>query len=133
LTASSSLISHGVWVTRPSGLWVGIPTNASRPAPLGPNEHRLWVREQFPDRSERLWRMSVADSLLQLAVLTPATSPLRLSWSRDSALRTRVLTPDQMKALCAAMPRRFRRLYARLDGRADSGLETHLRLARDRI
>ena len=34
-----------------------------------------------------------------------------------------------MTALFAAMPRRFRRLYTRLDGRADSGLETLVRLA----
>lgn len=131
LAASSALASHGVWVTRSSGLWVGTATHASRPGPVGPNEHRLWVREQFPDRSDQRWRVSVADSLLQLAQLGPSTdaADADLIASTDSALRQRLLTPDLVDVLFAAMPRRVRRLQKRLNARADSGLETLMRLA----
>ncbi|MGO4691132.1 hypothetical protein [Glaciibacter sp. 2TAF33] len=53
LAAGSAPASYGVWVTRPDGLWVAVPQDASRVPPLGPGEHRLRPREHFPHTSDR--------------------------------------------------------------------------------
>ncbi|HKH09301.1 MAG TPA: hypothetical protein VKA62_10165, partial [Agromyces sp.] len=47
----------------------------------------------------------------------------------DSALNRRLLTPAGLETLMQRMPRRIRRLKHRLDGRAESGLESLLRFA----
>jgi very-short-patch-repair endonuclease len=126
LAAASALATHGVWVTRPGGLWIGVPRSASHVAPLLPGEHRLWVNERFPEDGDKKWRMSLQDSLVQVARLSGEDDAIA---SFDSALNKRLLTPNGLDQAFAALPRRLRRLRAHLDGRADSGLEILLRLA----
>jgi very-short-patch-repair endonuclease len=126
LAASSALASYGVWVTRSTGLWVGTVQGASRlPAP-GRGEHRLWVRERFPQATDKAWRMSLPDALAQYA-RRAATPDLIAAF--DSALNSGLLTRQGLDAVLDALPRRYRRLAARVDKRAQSGLETLLRLA----
>jgi very-short-patch-repair endonuclease len=126
LAASSALSSIGVWVTRPSGLWVGTLQGRSRLPKPSAGEHRLWVREHFPHSGEELWRMSLADSLAQFARIAPTADVIA---SFDSALNQRLLRPHQLSDIFDVLPRRLRRLAVQLNGLADSGLESLLRVA----
>ena len=126
LAAGSALASYGVWVTRHNGLWVAVPPTATRVAPLGVAEHRLWPREHFPHNTDRQWRMSLRDSLAQFARIA---SPEDAVASFDSALNHGLLTPGQLDDVFDILPRRLRRLRARINSQAASGLETLLRLA----
>ncbi|MGO4104950.1 endonuclease domain-containing protein [Leifsonia sp. YAF41] len=126
MAASSALASYGVWVTRSSGLWIGTLQGRSRlPAPAA-GEHRLWVHEHFPHTGEKLWRMSLPDALAQYARVAPAPDVIA---SFDSALNKRLLRPHQLPGVFDMLPRRLRRLRFRLNGLADSGLESLMRVA----
>jgi very-short-patch-repair endonuclease len=126
LASESALASYGVWVTRPSGLWVAVPPSASRLPPAKGSEHRLWVPEHFPHRDDRQWRMSLRDSLAQYARVGSAVDVIA---SFDSALNSRLLKPAQLDEVIGVLPRRLRRLLKRVNALAASGLETLLRLA----
>jgi very-short-patch-repair endonuclease len=126
LTATSALASYGVWVSRPSGLWVASPPDSTRLPAVGRNEHRLWVRERFPSRDERRWRMSVADALLHYVCVGPEPDVIA---SVDSALHQGLVSAPTLDEIFAAAPRRVRRLRRRIRGAAESGLETLMRLA----
>ncbi|MFC5929486.1 DUF559 domain-containing protein [Cryobacterium melibiosiphilum] len=126
LAAESSLANHGVWVTRPTGLWIGTALHSGHAPATGANEHRIWVNERFPRDTDVRWRMSVPDSLLQFAALGEGCDVVA---SMDSALNKGLVTPAELERVIAAVPRRLRRLLGRVDGRAQSGLETLLRLA----
>lgn len=126
LAAASALASYGVWVTHPSGLWVAVPQDASRVVPLASGEHRLWVREYFPHRNDRQWRMSLGDCLVQFARTAP---PDDVVASFDSALNQHLLKPAHVHEIGEVLPRRLRRILARIDKKADSGIETLIRLA----
>ncbi len=126
LGSASALASHGVWLTRRSGLWVATVPQSSRHAEMRLGEKRLWVKPRFIVADEKRWRMSVPDSLLQFALTSSSTDVIA---SMDSALRLSLISPDQLNAIFALLPRRLRRLHARVNGKADSGLETIIRLA----
>ena len=126
LAASSALISLGVWVTSPSGLWLGTAIGSSRVPPTNPGEHRIWVREHFPSADERRWRMSVSDALEQYARLGSAPDVIA---SIDSALNKRLITESRLDEIFARLPRRVQRLRRRVDRRSQSGLETLFRVA----
>ena len=126
LGSASALDSHGVWLTRRSGLWVATVPESSRHAEIRLGEKRLWVRPHFVVADDKRWRMSVPDSLLQFALTGSSTDVIA---SMDSALRQSLVTPDQLNAIFELLPRRLRRLRARVNGKADSGLETIIRLA----
>ena len=70
--------------------------------------------------------MSVPDSLLQFAGLGAGCDVVA---SMDSALNKGLVTPTELEQVVALLPRRLRRLLSGVDGRAQSGLETLLRLA----
>jgi very-short-patch-repair endonuclease len=120
------LASYGLWVTQPPGLQVRVPPTSSHVPALLPGERRFWADEHFPHGGDQLWRMSVEDSLLQHTRLCSSEDAIA---SFDSALNRRVVTPGGIDHVFALLPRRYRRLRARIDGRAESGLETLLRLA----
>lgn len=126
LAAASALRSYGVWVTRSPGLWVASPQRASRLTQPGPGERRLWVREFFPVTDERLWRMSLRDSLAQYARIASAEDAIA---AFDSALNSGLLRQADLADVLEHLPRRCRRLVQRTNRRAESGLETLLRLA----
>lgn len=126
LAAASALASHGIWVTRPSGLWIASAPNASRLEPTVAGEHRLWVPERFPESSDRQWRVSVRDAVAQFVRLGSESDAIA---SIDSALNKRLLTADDVDEVFETVPRRLRRLRRSVNGKADSGLETLLRLA----
>ena len=126
LGAASALRSYGVWVTRSPGLWLALPQTASRRPQPGPGEHRLWVREYFPVTDERLWRMSLRDSLAQYARIASAEDTIA---AFDSALKSGILRECDLADVLERLPRRCRRLAQRMNRRAESGLETLLRLA----
>lgn len=126
LAAASALTNHGVWVTRPTGLWIGTALHSGHAPATGANEHRLWVNEHFPRHSDIRWRMSVPDSLLQYAGLGAGCDVVA---SMDSALNKGLVTSAELERVRGLVPRRLRRLWNRVDGRAQSGLETLLRIA----
>ncbi|WP_166791657.1 endonuclease domain-containing protein [Cryobacterium frigoriphilum] len=84
------------------------------------------MTERFPRHTDIRWRMSVADSLLQFAGLGAGCDAIA---SMDSALNKGLVSPSELEQVIALLPRRLRRLLGRLDGRAQSGLETLLRIA----
>ncbi len=126
LGSASALASHGVWLTRRSGLWVATVPESSRHAEVRPGEKRLWVKPHFIVADPKRWRMSVPDSLLQFALTGSSTDVIA---AMDSALRKSLIRPEQLDAIFERLPRRLRRLQARVNGKADSGLETIIRLA----
>ncbi|WP_345068448.1 endonuclease domain-containing protein [Leifsonia kafniensis] len=126
LAASSALLSLGVWVTKPAGLWLGTAVGASRVPPTEQGEHRIWVREHFPSSDERRWRMSVSDSLEQYARLGSAPDIVA---SIDSALNAGLVTADRLDEIFARLPRRVQRLRHRVNGKSQSGLESLFRIA----
>ncbi|HYI32280.1 MAG TPA: DUF559 domain-containing protein [Glaciibacter sp.] len=126
LAAESALATYGIWVTRTTGLWIGTQQGRGRLPSTLPGEHRLWVRERHLCTDDKLWRMSVSDSLAQFARFAPYVDAVA---SFDSALNQRLLTRAALDDLIGSLPRRYRRLASGVDGRADSGLETLIRLA----
>lgn len=126
LAAASAVASYGVWVTRPSGLWVQSAPTAARLPATKYGEHRLWSPEYFPHSGDMRWRVSLPDSLVQAVRMS---SPEDAIASLDSALNHGLLTQALADRIFAVLPRRYRRFAAHLNGLADSGLETLLRLA----
>jgi very-short-patch-repair endonuclease len=125
LAAGSALASYGVWVTRPSGLWVGNVQGSSRLPNTASGEHRLWVREHFPRRTDRQWRMSLPDALVQFSRLE---SEADLIASIDSAMHQRLLSRRELDLVIGVLPRRLRRIGGLVNPLADSGQETLMRL-----
>ena len=128
LGGESALRSHGIWVSRDTGTCIVSPPTASRLPPLGRGEYRIRCRCTVVPGSP--WRVGVVDALAQhlprVAGAEHAVAAL------DSALNRRLLTPTGLELLMQRMPRRIRRLRSRLDGSAESGLESLLRLAIER-
>ena len=126
LAAASALASYGIWITRPGGLWIASPPDASHLEPTAAGEHRLWVADHFPEGSDRQWRVSVRDAVAQYVRIGGEPDAIA---TIDSALNKRLLTASDLVEVFQAVPRRLRRLRRRVNGQADSGLETLLRLA----
>ena len=125
LGGESALRSHGIWVSRHTGLCVVSAPTASRLPALGPGEYR--IRRECAAAPGTPWRVGVVDALAQH--LPRIDDDHHAVATLDSALNRRLLTPAGLEALMRRMPRRVRRLRGRLDGRAESGLESLLRLA----
>ena len=126
LGAGSALASYGIWIDEDAGLVVACPSTASRLPRLGATERRLWVDDLFPTVTEKRWRVSVADAVLQLGQDGPRDS---LIASIDSAIQLRHLTRVDLRMLLKALPRRLHGVEHEIDGLAMSGTETHMRLA----
>jgi len=125
LGGSSALRSYGVWADE-TDLIVATPSNASRLPALNRGERRVWLDDRFPQISDRQWRVSVLDALLQHASLVDRPS---LVASVDSALNSRQLTPASFAKLIETLPAHLRRIRHDVDGRSMSGTESKLRLA----
>jgi len=125
LGGESALRSYRIWVSKDTGTCIISPPTASRLPPLASGEYRLWRAD--PPAPRTPWRVRVVDALAQH--LPRIADPRDAAATLDSALNRRLLTASDLERLMRRMPRRIRRLKPRLDGRAESGLETLLRLA----
>ena len=125
LGGESALRSHRIWVSRHTGTCIVSAPTASRLPALGPGEYR--IRRDCAGAPGTPWRVGVIDALAQH--LPRIEDDDHVVATLESALNRRLLTPAGLEALMRRMPRRIRRLRRRLDARAESGLETLLRLA----
>ena len=71
------------------------------------------------------WRVSAVDAL---AAFARDTTPEQLVAAVDSALHTRALRPVDVPLLAALLPLRLRTVLRDIDGRAESGTESIVRL-----
>jgi len=126
LTATSALATYGVWVSRPTGLWIASSPSASRLLATSESEHRLRRNDRFPVRDDKKWRVSVADAVLHYLSIGDETDVVA---SIDSALETGLLSQQQLDEIFAFAPRRVRRMRKKVRAAAQSGLETIMRLA----
>jgi len=125
LTGSAALRTLGIWVDREAGPLVACPPHTSRLPTLGPGESRVWRWDRFPDVGGVEWRVSALDALRDFAL---EASPTELIASVDSALHRGLVTPDEIPMLAATLHSRHRRVADRVDPRAESGAESHMRL-----
>lgn len=124
LCCVSELRRRGVFVLQHASLHIHVDPHASR-LPVASSEYR--VHRQTLRRSPHPSSLSVEvfDALIdavQCQVPRAAIATL------DSALHHRLLRVEDLDELFAALPRRYRRLRPLLDGRAESGPESLLRL-----
>lgn len=125
LGGESALRSYGIWVSERTGTCIVSPSTASRLPALRRGEYR--IRRDAPPAPGTRWRVGIVDALAQL--LPRLTDPFHAAATLDSALNRRLVTQHDLDQLMQRMPRRIRRLRKQLDGRAQSGLETLLRMA----
>lgn len=123
LGGESALRSYGIWVSHDTGTCIATPRTASRLPALRTGEYRLWRDRLVGER----WRVDVVEALAQH--LPRIADPAHAVATLDSALNRRLVTPAELGALMARMPRRVRRLRRHLDAAAESGLESVLRYA----
>ncbi|QDZ15128.1 endonuclease domain-containing protein [Humibacter ginsenosidimutans] len=125
LGGESALRSFGVWVSHNTGLCVATPPGASHLPTLGDDEYRVYPHD-FAWPEGKRWRTDIVSALAQLAA---RVEPVHFIASVDSALNTNVMTAPQLADLFARLPRRFRRLRRLIEPRAESGLESIVRVA----
>jgi very-short-patch-repair endonuclease len=134
LTCVSELARRGVFVHGGAGDLVG--ERARVHVQLELNASRLGLRTDKRDTrlhwvtlrrgvAPRAVSVDLFDALVQSA---GCQSPRAFIASVDSALHLGLLHADDVDAVFAALPRRFRRLRGLVDGRAESGSETLVRL-----
>lgn len=133
LGGASALASYGIWVPHEVPLCVATPHSASRLPPLAGTEWRLRV-PSGPEKTDHphipQWRVSIEEALLQHARCCLDGDQIVASF--DSALHSGAVSRQRLLAISEGMPRRVRRLVRHVDARAESGLETLLRLAFER-
>lgn len=125
LGGESALRSHRIWVSHHTGSCIVSAPTASRLPALGPGEYR--IRRDCAGAPGTPWRVGVIDALAQH--LPRIDDDRHVVATLDSALNRRLLTAAGLDEVMRRMPRRIRRLRGRLDGRAESGLESLLRMA----
>lgn len=135
LACVSVLAARGVFVHGGAGDAVGeraqvhvqVERNASRLGATAENRSgvRLHWRSLGRGVHPRSTSVGVFDALVQSA---RCQSPRAFIASVDSALHLGLLRTDDLDELFAGLPRRFRRLRGLVDGRAESGTETLVRL-----
>ncbi|MFC9559020.1 endonuclease domain-containing protein [Agromyces sp. NPDC056965] len=123
LGGESALRSHGIWVSRNDGVCVATARTASRMPPLRESEYRIWCAVS---RRQGVWRVDVLEALAQFL---PRAGRHDAIATIDSALHRGLISSAQLDGLMERMPRRIRRLRNRVDGAAESGLESVLRTA----
>jgi len=121
LTCISALDRHGVWVPDHAGKTLHLRLNAYR---------RRWVRGLPGIRPCACGPTPQAVDGLESAVIAAAgcLDGPELVAVLDSVLHQRRLSPQRLRELLAGHPRRVWRWLAAVDGSAESGTETLLRL-----
>nr|WP_235496730.1 hypothetical protein [Leifsonia sp. Root4] len=134
LGGASALASYGVWVPHEVPLCVATPHSASRLPPMRDTEWRLRIPGAGPAKTlgprSPQWRVSLVDALLQHARCCLSDDQIVASF--DSALHSGAVSRQWLLTIGPGMPRRVRRLVRHVDARAESGLESLLRLAFER-
>lgn len=120
---ATALETLGLWVTVTGQTWAAVQPGAHyRSLPDGVRR----LECGFETDPAATWRVSTIDALAQHVRKVPRNDAVA---SLDSALRGKLLAPHDLDALAAKLPRRCRGWLRRVDARADSGLESILRLA----
>lgn len=125
MTCVSALALLGVFVLQTDGVHVHVPRTASRLPAADASIRRIHRR--------RLLRTPHPDALLvepidALADAVRCQPPRAAVASIDSALQLGVLRVDELDELFSALPARYRPLRRLVDGRAEAGGESLLRL-----
>ncbi|WOC11403.1 hypothetical protein [Gordonia sp. MP11Mi] len=118
LSCASALRMHGVWVPPANKLHIRGNDGATR-------DHPDWCRQsgrQPPELS------AVDDLLTALRHASRCLSPEDFVVVCDSVINLGLMTSADLVAEFAGGPRRLRRVLDRIDGRAESGIETMVRL-----
>lgn len=115
LACGAALRFHGVWI-RLGPAHVAIDHGGRLRKPGAPAH---WVRG--------VARRSVLSPAQALATYAACASELDVAIAADSALNRGILTDEEVRHALGAT-RRGRRIHARVDGRAESGIETIVRL-----
>jgi hypothetical protein len=125
LGGASALESFGVWAGHRPGLVVAVLPGASRLPPLSPGESRLWAADRFPTESDRVFRVSLRDAIIQHARVAIRAE---LIATVDSALHHGLLGEFELAELLAALPERVRPSRRELDAASMAGTESLLRV-----
>lgn len=129
--ACLSLLQHlGVFVLGNSALHVAVPANAARLGSLTPestssSQIRLHWGSGPGERLPQQLAETVIDALCHAVHCQPPRATVA---SIDSAVHLGLLAPDDLATLFGALPVRYRVLRRLVDGRAESGPETLMRL-----
>ena len=124
LACLSQLRRQGVWVLDTAEVHVHLAANASRlrADPLGSRGHwQPLIRADPADGDD----VSLIDALRQAHECLPLPAWIA---SVDSALHLRLLSADDLATLRAHLPRAGRRALQLLDAKAESGLESIVRV-----
>lgn len=124
LACVSELARCGIFVVEATALHVQMPANAQPPRRLKRPVRTHWGRLQRTPHP-RSTSIELFDALIQAV---RCQEPRAAIATLDSALHLGALREDDLDELFGALPRRYRRLRALLDGRCESGPETFVRL-----
>ena len=120
---ASALETYGVWVTHKTSCVVAVKQRSRREAP--PPGVRI-VESAFAVDPAAPWRVCLIDALAQLCRDVTKRDAIA---SIDSALRKGLLVADDLHELGRRLPKAKRAWLQQVNGRADSGLESILRIA----
>jgi very-short-patch-repair endonuclease len=127
LGGPSALPYHGIW--RPPGrsLHVSLAPNASRlrNVEIGDAIVRHWSDPGSAVVTSPAWRVDLVTAVRQTLDIVEADIAVAVL---DSALHTGSLSLAEAGALCATSPPRLRHIGALLDSRAESGIESLVRV-----
>lgn len=125
LSCCSLLVLLGIFVHTLGGTHVQLPPATSHfKRPRGAAVVRHWAPLREPERAT-LATVSVVDAILQAARCLPARD---LIATLDSAVRQRYITLRRLHSLAELLPKHRQRLVRLVNGKADSGVETYVRL-----
>lgn len=120
---ATSLENYGVWVENSGETWVALRRGAAYRS-IPPTSQL--VECDFKVDPGRPWRVSLLGALLQYCRKISRNTAVAAS---ASALHVGLLSQEELTQLGERLSRRCRPWLRRVNGRAESGLETLLRLA----
>lgn len=120
LGGATALATYGVWVTHPPRLQIA--TRPTTGVTALTTADRIW--EPF-EVDTMAWRVGVLDALVQHAKRVPRDDAIA---SIDSAWHTELIDEAGVEELLRRLPARFRAWRRLIDRRADSGLESLVRV-----
>ena len=120
LACATAAAAAGLWVLRARPLHVQC---GGRSRAGGPGVVAHWSEPRFPETASP-YSVGLADALRQAVVCLPEVEAVAIL---DSALNTGRIDPDGLAAIAATLSAPRARVLDRVDGRAESGLETRLR------